>query len=75
MHKNPQGYIYIDIIPTCFNRHAIIIIIRRYEVYIGRYLHFLMFGTCNPEDDGMSIETYRDKVNVNITLWIFVGLF
>jgi hypothetical protein len=30
MHKNPQSYIYTDLIPTCFNEHAIIF--RGYKV-------------------------------------------
>jgi hypothetical protein len=30
MHKNPQSYIYIDIIPTRFNAHAIVF--RGYKV-------------------------------------------
>jgi hypothetical protein len=59
MHSNPKSYIYIDFIPTCFNAHAIIF--TGYKVL-----------QVSPEGDGMSTETCRDKVNVNITLWIIV---
>jgi hypothetical protein len=62
MHKNPQSYIYIDFIPTCLNGHAI--------TFTG--YKALQVPKASPEDDGMSIETCRDKVDVNITLWIFV---
>jgi hypothetical protein len=46
------------------------------------HLHFSMlwylWHSVSPEDDGTSIETCRDNVSVNITLWILciiVGLF